>query len=279
MKQLKTISFIVFLLTNIFLSAQQNTSAVAVPKLPVPQVQNPIVNTQIVPNSSLPNQNPHTPFDQRRQHQLIMEEVRQYEQYRQEAEKQQYIDQLLTQGFPSMSAMQGTQSFYDAYNEINSMLKGETSLDLARTVFLVENAFYNNTMNYSDFKKAIKERIDFCNQKITEEKLDPNNNLVKNMMLFRLVCDTLEITPRGSERPLTSYPIKYDYEDYKSEQHYDSHFVTKLMRTGEGQCHSMPLYYLVLAEEIGAEAYWAFSPRHSFVKIQDERGEIGRAHV
>jgi len=44
------------------------------------------------------------------------------------------------------------------------------------------------------------------------------------------------------------------------------------MRSGVGQCYSMPLYYLVLAEAIGAEAYWSFSPRHSFVKIQDEKG-------
>jgi hypothetical protein len=32
------------------------------------------------------------------------------------------------------------------------------------------------------------------------------------------------------------------------------------------------LYYLVLAEKMGAKAHWAFSPNHSFVKIQDENG-------
>lgn len=35
----------------------------------------------------------------------------------------------------------------------------------------------------------------------------------------------------------------------------------------------MPLYYLLLAEEMGAEAYWSFPPRYSFVKIQDEKGD------
>jgi len=61
-------------------------------------------------------------------------------------------------------------------------------------------------------------------------------------------------------------------DDYKSEKHFDSHFVTKLMRSGIGQCYSMPLYYLILAEKIGAKAYWSFSPKHSFVKIQDKNG-------
>lgn len=91
-------------------------------------------------------------------------------------------------------------------------------------------------------------------------------------MLFRLIADTLKFKNKGTEKTLTHLPIKYDYDDYRSQQHYDSHFVTKLMKSGVGQCYSMPLYYLILAEAIGAEAYWSFSPKHSFVKIQDEKG-------
>jgi len=152
------------------------------------------------------------------------------------------------------------------------MLKGEKPLNLGRAVFLVENAFYENSMDYSDYQKTIKDKVRLCNQKIQEEKLDRNNNLVKNMMLFRLISDTLKFKKTGTKAYSTHLPIKYDYDDYQSEKYYDSHFVTKLMRSGVGQCHSMPLYYLILAEEMGAEAYWSFSPRHSFVKIQDEKG-------
>ncbi len=42
------------------------------------------------------------------------------------------------------------------------------------------------------------------------------------------------------------------------------------MRSGIGQCYSMPLYYLILTETMGAEAYWAQAPHHGFVKIKDE---------
>ena len=47
-------------------------------------------------------------------------------------------------------------------------------------------------------------------------------------------------------------------------------FVTKLLKTGKGQCHSLPLLYLTLAEEIGATAYLALAPKHSYIKFQDE---------
>ncbi|MGC4041921.1 MAG: hypothetical protein QM710_14350 [Flavobacterium sp.] len=35
----------------------------------------------------------------------------------------------------------------------------------------------------------------------------------------------------------------------------------------------MPLLYLTLAEAIGAEAYLALSPNHSYIKFQDEKGK------
>jgi hypothetical protein len=50
-------------------------------------------------------------------------------------------------------------------------------------------------------------------------------------------------------------------------------FVTKLLQTNSGQCHSMPLLYLTLAEQIGAVAYLSQSPNHSYIKFQDEKGK------
>lgn len=54
---------------------------------------------------------------------------------------------------------------------------------------------------------------------------------------------------------------------------YSKMFVSKLISTGSGQCHSMPLLYLILAEEIGAEAYLALSPNHSYIRFPDDKGK------
>ncbi|MDR2057295.1 MAG: hypothetical protein LBP83_03260 [Dysgonamonadaceae bacterium] len=208
---------------------------------------------------------------QERNKAMIQEDM---ENMQAEIQRQSTILTLTRSGFSSQSYIdpERAKHFYQAFDEINAMLKKETALNLGWAVFLVENAFYGNSLNYFEYKDFIKNKIQLCNQKIKEEKLNGNNNPVKNMMLFRLITDTLKIKSTGKERQLIHLPIKYDYDDYQSKQHYDSHFVTKLMRSGVGQCYSMPLYYLILAEAAGAEAYWAFSPRHSFVKIQDEDG-------
>jgi hypothetical protein len=208
---------------------------------------------------------------QRRNQAMIQADM---EMMQAEIQRQSAIQMLTKNGFSSQSYIdpEGAKHFHQAFDEISAMLKKEKALNLGRAVFLVENAFYGNSLDYSEYQDFIKHKIQLCNQKIREEKLNGNNGLVKNMMLFRLIADTLKIKSTGTEKQLTHLPIKYDYDDYHSKQHYDSHFVTKLMRSGTGQCHSMPLYYLILAEATGAEAYWSFSPRHSFVKIQDEDG-------
>lgn len=271
------LSVIILLVSLIeFCSAQ-------VPSVPLPQIGLPnrpqtITSPSNFNNPTIINQG----FNQRSQQAALLQEVQAHQRQQQEiaknktenkeqAERQRQYDiqMLSTYGFPMQSYNEGTSAFYSAYEEINSMLNGNDSLSLSRTVFLVENAWHNNKYEYKDYQKGIKASIDFCNKKIQEEKLDKNDNLVKNMMLFRYISDTLQINGNKSQ---VHYPIKYNYDDYDSQINYDSHFVTTLMQTGIGQCHSMPLYYLVLAEEIGAEAYWAFSPHHSFVKIQDRRG-------
>jgi len=270
-------NFIIIVFAFVFVAFRvtaQSSPTIPIPQLPtigVPQTPNPYqyqTNRQQV--------NPFNAIDhdaiQKRNQQIINEALENERQNSRSNQPQSDIQMLATKGFPSQSYQEGTSNYYQAFAEINNMLNGKQPLNLGRAVFLVENAYYNNSLNYADYQKNLNDQVQVCNQKIREEKLNGDNNLVKNMMLFRLISDKLKIKPAGTERSITHLPIKYDLDDYKSEKHYDSHFVTKLMRSGSGQCLSMPLYYLVLAEKIGAKAYWSFSPQHSFVKIQDEKG-------
>ncbi len=274
-------NFALFSLLFVSVCAVAQTSpTIPNPQLPTIGVPQPNgLNPYLYQNQSQQNSqqiNPYNPNEvtntKRRNEAHIQEAVEYQRRLESKSEIQADVHMLAIKGFPSQSYQEGTASYYSAFDEINNMLEGKQPLSLGRAVFLVENAYYNNTLSYDNFQKNINNQLQFCNEKIKEDKLNPNDNLVKNMMLFRLISDTLKIKPKGTERTITHLPIKYDLDDYKSEKNYDSHFVTKLMQSGKGQCYSMPLYYLVLAEKIDAKANWAFSPQHSFVKIQDEKG-------
>lgn len=261
------------------------------PVVPIPQIKLPRSpqGPSVPANRSVSPYNPHVPntgFSQQAQQEALLREMQEHQRQLQaasnnevqnhiqnEIQRQRDIMMLTNYGFPMQSEFEGTAAFYSAFDEISNMLSGQEDLNLGRTVFLVENAWHNNKLDYNEYKNSIRSGVEFCNRKIEEEKLDRNDNLVKNMMLFRYIADTLKVKDKATGKTQTHYPVKYNHEDYDSHINYDSHFVTTLMQTHTGQCHSMPLYYLVLAEEMRADAYWSFSPRHSFVKIQDEKGD------
>ena len=50
-------------------------------------------------------------------------------------------------------------------------------------------------------------------------------------------------------------------------------FVTKLLKTHSGNCHSLPYLYKIICAEIGAKAYLALAPNHIYIKHQDETGQ------
>lgn len=258
-----------FLTSNLFCQS--------LPVVPVPKGINPVHNIPVSPYSQQRNTSaPHIPniynthTDVRARNAALIKEANEHELKR-EIQKQSDIVMLTKRGFP-LSNEKGTSYYHEAYDEIASMLKGELPLELGRSIFLVENAYYGNTIDYKDYKTGIDLTVDFCNSIADYERLDKDNNIVKNMTIFRFISDTIMIRDKQTNKKIWHYPVKYNYEDYHSKNSFDSHFVTTLMRTRKGQCVSMPLYYLVLAEAMGAEAFWSLSPKHSFVKIQDENG-------
>jgi hypothetical protein len=48
-------------------------------------------------------------------------------------------------------------------------------------------------------------------------------------------------------------------------------FVTKLIRTGKGNCHAMPFLYKILCNELGADAYLALAPHHIYIKCHSQK--------
>lgn len=166
---------------------------------------------------------------------------------------------------PSLSGKPGTQAYYDAFNKLSAIDSDHYSL--ADVNFTVENAFYNNKKDLRGFKSGIRKTAKQLLQKMKETKKDTENNVSKNLMLFEYFSKDihLEVTYHKA--------FEYDFNDYTGEKDYSKMFVSKLLKTGSGQCHSMPLLYLIIAEAIGAEAYLSLAPNHSYVRFMDDDGQ------
>lgn len=208
------------------------------------------------------------------QNQYIIKEVEQYERQRLEAQNQlrkdisqDYPTNSINYNFPSHSNIAGTKYYEDVYNKM--LVLDETNFSVKEVNFDIENAFFENKQDKAEFDKIIKQTGEFLIAKMKELNYDLNSNSAKNYMLFQYFSETLQL--KGFKTKY--FPLKYDFEDYRGDKDWSKMFVTKLLRTGTGQCHSMPLLYLTLAEEIGAEAFLSICPNHSYIKFQDENGK------
>lgn len=231
-------------------------------------------SARVVPNMNrVPQSNLYNPNELKKQRQIVQAEIDEAVESMQVIEQRQNTAIYLIQhGFPSWDNEQGTVHFRDAYQELKRMLCDSIPLNLERAVFLVENAYLDNRLNFNDFQRNIGKRVNYCKWRMAELKLNPNDILAQNMVIFSLLTDTLNIKQPGTEKIITHYPLKYNLDDYESKKNYTNHFVTTLLATNIGQCYSMPLLYLIMAERMGAKAYLSLAPHHSFVKIQDDKG-------
>lgn len=218
----------------------------------------------------------HPGLTQKEHEQYIRAEVENYNK------QQAYREQLLNDAFTEferdkifyefeMAPANQAQEFYNAFSELKDMIEGKKPLDLKKAVFLVEHA-YDSSLRLEDFNKSIDQAIHIVSEKMKRDKVNPKDNTAKVMGLFQFMSDTVTIYSPQLEKKITSYPKTYDFEDFWGRQDYRKMFVSKALKTGTGQCHSLPLLFLILCQEIGAEASLSFSPNHSFIKFQDRRG-------
>ena len=144
------------------------------------------------------------------------------------------------------------------------MLKEEIPIDFKRAVFITENAYHKGTIDYKNFKNEIEQTGNKLKNLIKQRGLT-GYKTAGNWAVFAFMTDSL---------PVNNYtPCTYDFEDFMGEKDWTNMFVTKLMKTRSGNCHSLPYYYKILCEEIGAKAHLTLAPNHIYIKHIDEKGQ------
>lgn len=109
-------------------------------------------------------------------------------------------------------------------------------------------------------------------QILKRETPNAENNTALNYAIQKLyISDNLVEHPSGN---YTVPHLSYDFNDYLGENDMKQLLVTKMLQTGKGQCHSMPLFYLCLAEQLPAKAYLSLAPNHTFIEFFDDHGKL-----
>lgn len=269
-------TLIIGLVTNLTFGQAPQIPTIQVPSVPQPAQfpnysnqnwTNPQNNVPKVPNPMDMFWRPNEQERIRRQNEQLIREAEKYEHQRLDNQKQIYADLKIEHtnfGLPSKNHIAGTEYYRSAFEKLSGMNPNDFSIKDA--TFIIENAFYEEEKSYDEFDQIVKQTGDFLRKKMDELGYDPNSNLSKNLILFQFFSDTLELKKEN----LKHLPFKYDFDDYWGREDWTKMFVHKLIQTNSGQCNSLPRLYLILAEEIGTEAFLALSPNHSYIKFRDD---------
>ena len=161
------------------------------------------------------------------------------------------------------------EPFVRAYSAIRNMLMGKEEVDFLKAVFLLESS-YDHSLTWEEFSGMFNNSLDVIGRLMIQDGFNPKHNMAKIMSIFKYMADTTEVYFAEHEKPVVTKPMLYDYEDYGGKQDIRKVFVSKLLRTGSGQCMSLPMLYYLYAKALGAkDVHIAVAPEHTFITFKD----------
>lgn len=171
----------------------------------------------------------------------------------------------------SLAISQDVNFIYrNTYDELHGMLSDSIPLSFKRAVFISENAFLNNRLSYEEFDRSIGFLVSLSQNIALQGNLIYNEtdkpSVEKYAAVFRLMKDSVTFL-LDSGKQFTTTPYSYDFDDFWGEKDLTKMFVTKLLRTHKGNCHSLPFLYKILCEQMGVKPYLAMAPNHTYIKI------------
>ncbi|THD31359.1 MAG: hypothetical protein DI588_11395 [Flavobacterium johnsoniae] len=187
------------------------------------------------------------------------------------------MKQLFTLFFISISAIglaQSQQQIYDnSFALLDGMLKDEKAYSFKKAVFAVENAYYNGKLDTIAVNREIRLLTNLCETLIKDRFLAYVENDKKDVnkwaAAYQVMCDSIPIVMNDQE--YRYIPFKYDFNDVYGNRDIANMFVSKLLYTRKGNCHSMPYLYKILCEEQGTTAHLALAPSHVYIKHQNKK--------
>lgn len=185
-----------------------------------------------------------------------------------------------------------SQHFRQAFEEISAMVEGKQPLDFEKAVFITENAYRDNSLNYEDFKSALNVHSAIIEQFIkANDKYDwkqfvrgnmgiaPDMEIeakeryrkaLANYAIFTYLTDTLTVKLEGQE--FLHLPYTYSNDDPFGTADWKNSQTMNLLETQKGNCYSLVTLFKILSERFKSEANIVTAPQHIYIEHRDPKG-------
>lgn len=179
------------------------------------------------------------------------------------------------------------QAFLEARAELEAMLEGKTPIDFTKAVFLTENAHHGDSLDFESFKSKIKASAEII-KRVSQSnfiRYNRKDSLQTKYQanLFKFLTDTITIRWKGIDSLGRQgvwegdiLPPTYSWDNL-NKQDWSKSSVHYLLKTGKGDCHSLPYLYKLIAHELNVPAWLSCAPHHLYVQGYNQ--EIGLFNV
>lgn len=163
--------------------------------------------------------------------------------------------------------------YEESYNVLVEMLENPAKYSFKKAVFSVENAYNNGLLDTTYINNKIQSLKALTNKLLESRTLQyqgkDKEKVSKYASLFSILNDSIPIKDANGN-DFVYVPYRYDFDDPFGHEDWKNMFVSKLLETGKGNCHSLPYLYKILAEELGVDANLALAPNHVYIKHKSE---------
>lgn len=175
--------------------------------------------------------------------------------------------------FTNISANNKDSVYLNVFEKIEKMLNDKDSLNFKKSVFLTENAYFNEHYKEQNFDDVLKFYAYICKGILESGNIiypEKDSIIAKTQCaVFLFMTDTIPVITKDDFQ--THTPFTYNFDDFAGQNEWSSMFVSTLMQTKKGNCHSLPYLYKMIMDELGQPCYLSLAPNHIYIKAQNKR--------
>lgn len=173
----------------------------------------------------------------------------------------------------SRTGFSQVQEYENALRALDNGLRNQ--IQFKEAVYITENAFKDNQLERQEFDSQINLLLALIQLRQKSDSLIYKGKDVDEIRINAAIFKTLTDTTIAVVQDTAIYafmPFRYDFNDIFGSRDWANMFVSKLLRTRTGNCHSLPYLYKILADELDINAYLSTAPNHNYIKIRAEKG-------
>lgn len=180
---------------------------------------------------------------------------------------------LLAVSFVSL-ILYAQDTYEQVYTDIENMLSDKIELNFKDAVILTEYAYYDGKLETEIIDEQYETLCRLVNGISNTELItyigEDKDIITKHAAIFKVLTSPILI-PVDSLLIYEHKPLTYDFEDPLGQSYWEKMFVTKLLKTRKGNCHSLPYLYKILADQFDIPCHLAFAPNHIYIKLFSEK--------